>query len=243
MSPSICLMLTLRTVKKIKLRDVRNDKIFREVSALSRLNHRFIVRYYTTWVETSDAPSLPILGSESEDSDMTEQTTTGPTSKPKASTDSSEEHFTTFDLRDLDVSVSMSRTNSTFPSIHFARTGSQQSADHTEGESSDEIPEEDEDEGEDEHASEDSDDPFALPVPAQGERHVLNGGGGAITRRTAPIAINTPKVRVPIRRPTTPSLPRRMLYIQMVRPRTDFNYLCKLMSSCRSSSSDRRCAR
>ena len=93
MPPSICRVLTLRAVKKIKLRDVRNDKIFREVSALSRLNHRFIVRYYTTWVETSDAPSLPILGSESEDSDMTEQTTTGPTSKPKASTDSSEEHL------------------------------------------------------------------------------------------------------------------------------------------------------
>ena len=34
-------------VKKIKLRDVGNDKIFREVSALSRLNHRFIVRYYS----------------------------------------------------------------------------------------------------------------------------------------------------------------------------------------------------
>ncbi|KXN81004.1 Serine/threonine-protein kinase gcn2 [Leucoagaricus sp. SymC.cos] len=42
-------------VKKIRLKTQQSDtKIFREVNALSRLSHRFIVRYYTTWVETSE---------------------------------------------------------------------------------------------------------------------------------------------------------------------------------------------
>ncbi|EJF61645.1 Serine/threonine-protein kinase [Dichomitus squalens LYAD-421 SS1] len=112
-------------VKKIKLRDVGNDKIFREVSALSRLNHRFIVRYYTTWVETSDGPPSHI-GSESEDSEQTEETN-GRTSKPRRSSDDFNGHFTTFDIKDLD-SISTSR-HSTFPSIRFARSSSQQNDD------------------------------------------------------------------------------------------------------------------
>ena len=45
-------------VKKICLKTMQsNTKIFREVNALSRLSHRNIVRYYTTWVETSDPQS------------------------------------------------------------------------------------------------------------------------------------------------------------------------------------------
>lgn len=45
-------------VKKIRLKTQQSDtKIFREVNALSRLSHRFIVRYYTTWVETSENTS------------------------------------------------------------------------------------------------------------------------------------------------------------------------------------------
>ena len=191
---------------------MRNDKIFREVSALSRLNHRFIVRYYTTWVETSDAPSLPILGSESEDSDMTEQTTTGPTSKPKASTDSSEEHFTTFDLRDLDVSVSMSRTNSTFPSIHFARTSSQSADDETGESSEDEIPEEDEPEEED-IPPEDMDDDVAQWPP---ETSTLSEGK-KLVYTTPAITIPTPRQRMrAYPRPPLLELPRKTLYIQMV---------------------------
>lgn len=46
-------------MKKIKLRASQfnsDSRIFREVNALSRLNHRFIVRYYTTWVEVADEP-------------------------------------------------------------------------------------------------------------------------------------------------------------------------------------------
>ncbi|KAI0696604.1 hypothetical protein BC835DRAFT_1341525 [Cytidiella melzeri] len=45
-------------VKKIMLRSSQSDEtIIREVSTLSRLNHRFIVRYYTTWFEYTDTVS------------------------------------------------------------------------------------------------------------------------------------------------------------------------------------------
>lgn len=47
-------------IKKIKLRPEDNEqKVFREVNALSRLNHQFIVRYFTCWLETS-APPPPL---------------------------------------------------------------------------------------------------------------------------------------------------------------------------------------
>jgi translation initiation factor 2-alpha kinase 4 len=50
-------------VKKIRLKTQQSDtKIFREVNALSRLSHRFIVRYYTTWVETSESNAVSGAG-------------------------------------------------------------------------------------------------------------------------------------------------------------------------------------
>ncbi|KAF8655998.1 hypothetical protein AX16_002818 [Volvariella volvacea WC 439] len=52
-------------VKKIKLRAFQADtRIFREVNALSRLSHRNIVRYYTTWLETSE-PMSTVVSDES----------------------------------------------------------------------------------------------------------------------------------------------------------------------------------
>lgn len=53
------------TVKKVRLKTMQSDtKIFREVNALSRLSHRNIVRYYTTWVETYE-PSISASASAS----------------------------------------------------------------------------------------------------------------------------------------------------------------------------------
>ena len=199
-------------VKKIKLRDVQNDKIFREVSALSRLNHRFIVRYYTTWVETSAAPLGPSVGSGegSEDSELTEASyevtadVTHLTSRRQTSMETLEERFTTFDLRDIDSNLlheldsNMSRTNSTFPSIHFTRTGSQDN-----GDDSDAIEEEDEDE---------EDDIFEWPADKLPEAH-------AILRKTSPIMINAQgkKPGNHWRQALPKLIPRRILYIQMVR--------------------------
>ena len=217
------------TVKKIKLRDVGNDKIFREVSALSRLNHRFIVRYYTTWVETSNA--LPSnLGSESEDSSQTGETN-GRTSKPRRGGSSGSDggsgggfngHFTTFDIKDLD-SVSTSR-HSTFPSIHFARSNSQQNDDDNDnGSSSDDgLFEADGEEDE-----EDGDDPFGWSDDGGRGRPVSLSGSGFLRRSMSPPA------------------PRKMLYIQMVSlsPRRcvvgqSWELICH-----RNSSSDKRCGR
>ncbi|KAI5119391.1 hypothetical protein M0805_005934 [Coniferiporia weirii] len=108
-------------VKKIKLRTAQGDnKIFREVNALSRLSHRYIVRYYTTWLEESE-PTSSNVSSDSEqdgsgDVDVDDQTA----GASIARTASGEESFndpTSIDLNDL-VLKEDNRTSS-FPSIHF----------------------------------------------------------------------------------------------------------------------------
>lgn len=106
------------SVKKILLRTMKSDsKIFREVIALSRLSHRFIVRYYTTWVETSERMSTPA----SDDFDMVAWTDDGMTSVPQSRKgELSSSDPLSFHLEDLDDFGSGS--NSTFPSIHFARS-------------------------------------------------------------------------------------------------------------------------
>ena len=99
-------------IKKVKLRGTENDdKIFREVNALSRLNHRYIVRYYSTWLETVHISPRSSVGSDSgsgaEDFDTTP-------SRRKANFEDDPFHF---DLDDLTRgSTSKSRS---FPSIHF----------------------------------------------------------------------------------------------------------------------------
>ncbi|KII86233.1 hypothetical protein PLICRDRAFT_114396 [Plicaturopsis crispa FD-325 SS-3] len=123
-------------VKKIKLRQRQSDtKIFREVNALSRLNHPYIVRYYTTWVETSETVSST-ASSETSDSSKTED---GVTSVPTASQASSTSDFLSYDLKDLDVIKSTSR--SSFRSIHFEHSGSGEvvSSDESSGNDSDPI--------------------------------------------------------------------------------------------------------
>ncbi|KAI0666498.1 Serine/threonine-protein kinase [Trametes maxima] len=114
-------------VKRIKLRNIQNDKIYREVNALSRLNHRFIVRYYTTWVETTD--DAPSNANSDIDSSMSDNTTDGMTSVPQHSYRSnSEDHITTFDMNELD-----SPSKHSFPSIHFggSRSGDDVGSDDT----------------------------------------------------------------------------------------------------------------
>ncbi|KAH9943970.1 hypothetical protein B0H21DRAFT_747282 [Amylocystis lapponica] len=108
-------------VKKIKLRATQSDsRIFREVNALSRLNHRFIVRYYTTWVETSE----PASTAASTDSDS--ETADGMTSVPHSrSQEGSPDPF----MIDLDDLGSGSRHS--FPSIHFTRSSSPDASDNT----------------------------------------------------------------------------------------------------------------
>ncbi|KAL6299472.1 kinase-like domain-containing protein [Sparassis latifolia] len=116
-------------VKKIRLRATQSDnRIFREVNALSRLNHRFIVRYYTTWVETSE----PTSTTASSDSDRDTETADGMTSVPKSKGDGSADPFS-IDLDDLG-----SESRHSFPSIHFTQSGSVDENDVDTEDSSDE---------------------------------------------------------------------------------------------------------
>ncbi|PFH46932.1 hypothetical protein AMATHDRAFT_7250 [Amanita thiersii Skay4041] len=122
-------------VKKIRLRTVQKDtKIFREVNALSRLSHRFIVRYYTTWVETSEAPASVISDTESgseiddADGDGIDTDDDGLTSVPSVPGTASERHLPrnggfSIDLSALDE-LSKSHSRGSFPSIHFSHSKS-----------------------------------------------------------------------------------------------------------------------
>jgi len=182
-------------VKKVRLRATKVDnKIFREVNALSRLSHRFIVRYYTTWVELVEPSSTSVSsGSESgaeeasgnsaSSSPTSNSTADGRTSVPnsvrkhkkkrRALIDSPFDPFS-IDLDDLN---SASASQSSFPSIHFTGSGSAKMEDS------------------DGDADVDSDDPFG---------NLYNGE----SRKDTAMQIV----------PRTPSPPvMRTLYIQMVR--------------------------
>ncbi|THH28609.1 hypothetical protein EUX98_g5583 [Antrodiella citrinella] len=117
-------------VKKIKLRATQSDsKIFREVNALSRLNHRFIVRYYTTWVETSELASTTVSSVSSVNSDSG---TSVPGSRDGTLSGHSND-LLTFNMDDLRSNES----HHSFPSIRFTRSGTPESS--SSSQESDEI--------------------------------------------------------------------------------------------------------
>ncbi|KAJ4467220.1 kinase-like domain-containing protein [Lentinula aciculospora] len=114
-------------VKKVRLRTTQSDKIFREVNALSRLSHRFIVRYYTTWVETSE-PSSAVASDDSDeesDSSNVSGTADGMTSVPNSLSPrrtTSTDDGLIFSLDDLD---DPGASRGSFPSIHFSARSSE----------------------------------------------------------------------------------------------------------------------
>ena len=103
---------------------MQNDnKIMREVNALSRLNHRFIVRYYTTWIETTEAPSTAASDDSSAESSASNTTSEG-SEGAMTSVPQSDERFLPinggFGLNiDVDSFDDLSESQSSFPSIHF----------------------------------------------------------------------------------------------------------------------------
>ncbi|KAH8096907.1 hypothetical protein BXZ70DRAFT_945142 [Cristinia sonorae] len=105
-------------VKKIKLRASQSDsKIFREVNALSRLNHRFIVRYYTTWVEVGDLASTTASSANSDSGTSVPESRDGTMSGRSAD-------LLTFNMDDLRSNES----HHSFPSIRFTRSGTPDSS-------------------------------------------------------------------------------------------------------------------
>ncbi|KAF9231990.1 hypothetical protein BU15DRAFT_90768 [Melanogaster broomeanus] len=124
-------------VKKIRLRTDQSDtKLFREVNALSRLSHRFIVRYYTTWVETSgDVSTVPSSDSETDSDSGTEGNMTSvPHSFERREKEKSDPF--SIDLDDLD-DYGGSGSRSSFPSIHFTRSDVTDEKDEDEDDSDD----------------------------------------------------------------------------------------------------------
>lgn len=97
-------------VKKIPLRPSDNNaKIFREVNALARLSHRFIVRYYTTWIEISEGSETPAISSAETRSSLSED----PDITPRTTSRSAD--VFQIDLNDL----ARSSNNDSFPGIYF----------------------------------------------------------------------------------------------------------------------------
>ncbi|KAF8839726.1 Serine/threonine-protein kinase [Paxillus ammoniavirescens] len=122
-------------VKKIRLRTDQSDtKLFREVNALSRLSHRFIVRYYTTWVETAeDVATVPSSDSETGSDSGTESNMT---SVPHSFERREKSDPFSIDLDDLD-DYGGSGSRSSFPSIHFTRADVTDEKDEDEDDSDD----------------------------------------------------------------------------------------------------------
>lgn len=108
-------------VKKIRLRAGQSDqKIFREVDTLSRLNHRYIVRYYTTWIETSDHVSTETsaVGSSAG--------TSVPTGQTGSTTEEEESDPFAINFDELDA-YNNTPSQASFPAITFTRSGTPRS--------------------------------------------------------------------------------------------------------------------
>ncbi|KAI0029609.1 kinase-like domain-containing protein [Vararia minispora EC-137] len=147
-------------VKKIKLRNEdwnKDNKIFREVEALSRLSHRYIVRYHSTWIETSEPASAANSEDSDDDGDETEIEDTadgrlrGAITRRKASgghnggksKDSEGSDPFAINMDSLTTTTTSSDTarsdGRTFPTIHFSNSGSKPGEDSDGDVSSDEM--------------------------------------------------------------------------------------------------------
>ena len=112
------------SVKKIRLKSTQSDKIFREVNALSRLSHRNIVRYYTTWVETAE-PDVQVTSSDDSSAEYDTEERDFKTSVPPGTPIKANHqpinggfHVNIEDFDDLSLS------GMSFPSIHFGISNS-----------------------------------------------------------------------------------------------------------------------
>lgn len=124
----LCLTCYTFIVKKIKLNTsttLNDTKIFREIDALSRLSHRNIVRYYTTWIEEVESLSgnsssaSSDSGSGSGDETETEE---GEDQSADGTVQFTDEELEltnplSYDINELNVDSG--RHSSSFPSIMF----------------------------------------------------------------------------------------------------------------------------
>ncbi|KAJ7070074.1 hypothetical protein C8F01DRAFT_1115157 [Mycena amicta] len=132
-------------VKKVRLRTGHSDnKIFREVNALSRLSHRFIVRYFTTWVEQAEVTSASASDTEESSTEGGMTSVPGTSSQPRIRRVSSSGDPFNFEL-ELELASEMdkgrgSSSRGGFPSIHFSTSeDGEESGESEESEGSDDV--------------------------------------------------------------------------------------------------------
>lgn len=209
-------------IKKIKLRrgaDEANDnKIFREVNTLSRLNHRYIVRYYSAWIEDDDDPELE---SQSEESSMSRPSSGFDLTMQFSSLGKSRARSFPFNHASFSSMKNSIRSDKDGPNIVFgsgSTSGSsdQEDEDGTGGEDEDEDEdEEDEDEDEEEEDEEEDED-------ESGDETIDEDDGAdddyLSLGLASPIAFRHFTQRAPKKRKRKVALGRtQTLYISMVR--------------------------
>ncbi|KAG8989771.1 hypothetical protein FRB90_002076, partial [Tulasnella sp. 427] len=139
-------------VKKIKLRGENDGKIYREVNALSRLNHRFIVRYHTTWIESTGVSGFesPTESGESSAAEMTNGINSAlinGTSKPGRRRNGPI-FRRELSLDDGSFSGSLN-TSTSFPSIRFGHSEDGESDDENEDDEAEAVEQDGENDDED----------------------------------------------------------------------------------------------
>ncbi|OCF45594.1 PEK/GCN2 protein kinase [Kwoniella heveanensis CBS 569] len=96
-------------IKKVKLRPEDNEqKVYREVNNLSRVNHQHIVRYYSCWLEDANPPQLTPTADDS---------TPGPA---VTNSNSTEEDIFALNFDDVSFSRRDQSRSASFPRIRFA---------------------------------------------------------------------------------------------------------------------------
>ncbi|WVR08793.1 hypothetical protein IAU60_005851 [Kwoniella sp. DSM 27419] len=96
-------------IKKVKLRPEDNEqKVYREVNNLSRVNHQHIVRYYSCWLEDANPPQLTPTADDS---------TPGPA---VTSASTQEEDIFALNFDDASFSRRDQSRSASFPRIRFA---------------------------------------------------------------------------------------------------------------------------
>lgn len=92
------------------------------MNALSRLSHRYIVRYYTTWLEESEPTSSNASSDSGQGSSDPDDQTAGAFSASRSNGTATPENQSFGDLTSIDLNelvTSDDNQTSSFPSIHF----------------------------------------------------------------------------------------------------------------------------
>nr|ODN99778.1 PEK/GCN2 protein kinase [Cryptococcus depauperatus CBS 7855] len=97
-------------IKKVKLRPEDNEqKVYREVNNLSRVNHQHIVRYYGCWLEANTPEYTPMIGEAISDGH----------SMGKGTANQQDEDIFAVNFDDFSVSRRDQSRSATFPQIRF----------------------------------------------------------------------------------------------------------------------------